>query len=290
MLSTRTAAALLAFAALAACAEKPTEPAKTEFTDVAMTRRAFVDETRPSWSGDGPRPLSTLIWYPAAEPGPVTAFDIPENDPIFMGGVAQRGAAPKRQKAPLVVLSHGTGGAGFQMMWLARRLAERGYIVAAVDHHGNTAAEDRYDPRGFRMIWERPRDLSAVIDRMLADEEFGPLIDKDRIGAAGFSLGGYTVTALAGGIFSPALNDAFCAGPDADFTCEAQREFEAAADEFQKMLDSDPAFAARLEDEAEGDYRDPRIKAIVAIAPALGRSFTPESLAEIDAPVLAVVG
>lgn len=282
--------ALFAGMALAACAPKDAAPAKTEFTDVGMTRRAYADETRRNWTDDGPRPLATLIWYPAAEPGPGTALDIPENDPIFRGGAAQRGAPPRQAKAPLVVMSHGTGGAGFQMMWLGRRLAERGYIVAAVDHHGNTGAEDHYDPRGFRMIWERPRDLSAVIDAVLADEEFGPLVDRERIGVAGFSLGGYAATAVAGGRFSPALNETFCAGPDADFTCEPQPEFEAAADEFQKLLDADPGLAARLEAEAGADYRDPRVRAAALIAPALGRSFTPESLAAVDAPMLVVVG
>ena len=33
---------------------------------------------------------------------------------------------------------------------------------------------------------------------MLADPRFGPKIDPDRIGAAGFSFGGYTMMELAG--------------------------------------------------------------------------------------------
>jgi len=47
--------------------------------------------------------------------------------------------------------------------------------------------------------WERARDLSAVIDGMLSDPTFMPRIDRQRIGAAGFSLGGYTMIAIAQG-------------------------------------------------------------------------------------------
>ena len=81
---------------------------------------------------------------------------IPPARPVFIGGFAARGAefATKSQKYPLILMSHGTGGASMQMMWLGRELAAGGYIVAAVDHHGNTAAEDKFDPRGFRMPWE----------------------------------------------------------------------------------------------------------------------------------------
>ena len=54
--------------------------------------------------------------------------------------------------------------------------------------------------QGFTLGWERAVDLSKVLDGMLADPEFGPRIDPHRVGAAGFSYGGYTVLELAGGI------------------------------------------------------------------------------------------
>jgi len=46
--------------------------------------------------------------------------------------------------------------------------------------------------------WERARDLSAVIEDILADPTFTTPIDAERIGAAGFSQGGYTMIAIAG--------------------------------------------------------------------------------------------
>lgn len=94
---------------------------------------------------------------------------------------------------PLVTLSHGTGGSAEIMSWLARDLASRGYIVAGVNHPGNNAVEP-YTAEGFMLWWERARDVSAVIDLVLADPPIGPHIDANRIGAMGFSLGGYTRT------------------------------------------------------------------------------------------------
>jgi predicted dienelactone hydrolase len=45
---------------------------------------------------------------------------------------------------------------------------------------------------------------------VLDDKTFGSQIDPAHIGAAGHSLGGYTVIAVAGGITEPARLQAFC--------------------------------------------------------------------------------
>jgi predicted dienelactone hydrolase len=128
---------------------------------------------------------------------------------LFRLGKWADDARPATGPFPLIALSHGTGGSAQIMAWLARALASRGYIVAAVNHPGNNALEE-YTAEGFLLWWERARDLTTVIDMMLRDKEFGRLIDPNRIGAAGFSLGGYTVIALAGGRTDPALFRRFC--------------------------------------------------------------------------------
>ena len=56
-------------------------------------------------------------------------------------------------------------------------LASHGYIVAAIDHHGNTCAEAKPDPRGYLLWWERAQDLRIALDRVLADPLFGAHID-----------------------------------------------------------------------------------------------------------------
>jgi len=91
-------------------------------------------------------------------------------------------------------------------------------IVVAVNHPGNNALED-YRVEGMSLWWLRAVDLSAVIAAMLVDRTFGNLIDPARIGAAGHSLGGYTVLAVAGGISNPELLQVFCRSPAADVSC-----------------------------------------------------------------------
>ena len=77
-------------------------------------------------------------------------------------------------------------------------MARADYVAAAVNHPGNNPI-DSYTVAGFTLWWERARDLSAVIDGMLADPTLMTWIDAELIGAAGFSLGGYTMIAIAQG-------------------------------------------------------------------------------------------
>jgi predicted dienelactone hydrolase len=257
-----------------------------------MLRRQYVDSSRSNWEKSGPRPLSTAIFYPVADTIAESTVTIgPAEHPLFMTGVVARkarlAAAPER--FPLVIVSHGTGGSGWQMGWLGTELARRGFIVAAVDHHGNTGAEEHYDPRGFVLWCDRTRDLHAVLDRLLADTLFGPRIDRDHIGAAGFSLGGYTVTALAGGRTDLQFFDRFCASSARDATCGAQPEFPEARAMAEELGKKDPAIAGSRS-HAGDDFRDPRVSAVVAMAPAVVQAFDPASLRTITVPMLVIVG
>jgi predicted dienelactone hydrolase len=252
-----------------------------------MVTRQYVDEHRKSWSGTGPRPMRTAVWYPAAD-------DAKESEnvgaPMFDGGLVAP-SAPVSSRAPtypLVLLSHGTGGSAIQLMWLGRYLAARGYIVAAVNHHGNTGIE-RYQPQGFMLFWERPRDLSAVLDLLLTDPLLGPHIDRTRIGAAGFSLGGYTALAAAGARLSPERYDDFCASPARDFTCGPQAEFPDARKLFDAIKNTDPVVQESLS-RAHDSVLDPRVRAVFAIAPVLGGGFSKRGLKTVKIPVEIVVG
>lgn len=287
-----TIGAFCILAGVSACGQGGgSETAAPEGAAVGMTRLAYEDPARMSWNGTTPRPLMTQVWYPAAEGSEMTEFVIPADRPVFTGGFAARDAAlaQDQKKRPLVIMSHGTGGSAFQMMWLGRELAARGYIAAAVDHHGNTAAEEDFDPRGFRLPWERALDLSEVISLLLEDETFGPSIDETRISAIGFSLGGYTVTALAGGETDMEKFVAFCAGPDRDTTCEKQAEFPEAGTLFDEMLANDPDLQI-LFGRYKLDFADPRVSRFIALGPALGQAFTEPSLSRIEAPFLFIAG
>ena len=139
---------------------------------------------------DGER-LITALWYPTdAPPGETTV------GPFTMA--ASREAPIGAGRYGLIVISHGTGGGRLNHRDTAIRLAEGGYVVAAPEHAGDSFRDKRYS--GTSENWRRrPRQLSAVLDRLLGDSDFGPHIDTRRIGAIGHSAGGYSVLALIGG-------------------------------------------------------------------------------------------
>ena len=193
------------------------------------------------------------------------------------------------RKLPLVVLSHGTGGASAQVSWLAEHLASNGYLVAAVNHHGNTAAEDQYAPQGFMLWWERARDLSVVIDKVIADPRFGQRVDSNRIVAGGFSLGGYSVLALAGARTNFAGWRDYCERTPDDTGCTPPPEAEFTLDDLNRLAVEDERTQNSLASSGHS-YRDARVKAVYAIAPVLRAAFDTNSLENISIPVRLTVG
>jgi predicted dienelactone hydrolase len=277
------------FATVVACGAKP-KPAEPMNAHVGVVERVFHPKAVRNWRGAEKQELDVVVWYPA----PVTAVETPQvigppDAPLFEAGMASPNAPmiPSMQPLPLIVLSHGTGGSKEQLAWLGTALARAGFIVAAVDHPGNNS-HAAYTAEGFTLWWERATDLSEVIDGMLADENFGPKIDKARIGAAGFSLGGYTVLEIAGAQTDvSALYDrcekqadqAVCSVPEMRSMGTPQQIFAKA------RKTSGASIAASGE-----SYKDARVWAVFAIAPALGFTLTPESLHAIRQPVEIVVG
>ena len=202
----------------------------------------LADERRPRWDGPGPRPVRTHVWR-AGEPN-----------------VAARA----------VLLSHGTGGSAGQMTWLAEPLAEAGFLVAAVDHHGNNF-NDGYLPEGFVFWWERAFDLSFVLDALSEDHVIGSA------GAAGFSLGGYTVAALAGARVDADLYRRLL---DGRLELPPPPEFPDLAEQLRAQVTLDDEVVAA----AAASYRDERIAAAFAVCPAAVEMLDPASLGAIDLP------
>jgi predicted dienelactone hydrolase len=216
----------------------------------------------------GERPLHVSIWYPTSENGPIA--QIGENK-VFYGVPAIKDGKPGSNAHPLVVLSHGYSGSWRNLGWLAAELVNQGYVVAAPDHPGTTSF-DR-SPAQAAKLWERPRDLSRVIDTLVMDQSLAGAIDLTRIAAIGHSLGGWTVTALGGGRFSTEVSAQDCktqAGPQA---CALAAE-----------LGIVPGAKSRL----DGDLSDARIGAIVSLDLGLARGFTPESLSAFPVPALVI--
>ena len=266
-------------------------PPKTITYKVGLENRQYTPPEPYDWRGAKTHALVTAIWYPA-EPSAVEKEQWigSSSAPFGFAGKAAPGApvtlAPA--KLPLILLSHGFGGSSFMMAWLGTALASHGYIAAAVNHPGNNALED-YTLPGGTLWWERAADLTAVLDQLLADSTFGPRIDTKRIGAAGFSLGGFTVIEIAGGIGELSRLQAFCKSPGADRTCVDPPEFPGLFAKAGALAASDAATQVALREGAKS-HRDPRVRAIFAIAPGLGPAFDSGTLARISIPTQIVAG
>ena len=264
---------------------------------VGLATRVFHPTAPRNWRGAQEKDLRCTIWYPAVD----TAVEVkqtigPPDTPLFDAGMASPHAAfaPSLSPYPLVLLSHGTGGSAEQMAWLGTALAKAGYIAVAVDHPGNNSNEP-YTPEGFALWWERATNLSEVLDGMLADKELAPHIDDSRIAAAGFSIGGFTVLELAGAqtdiseFYDLCSTKSDAPRPDVDTTiCHVpeMRSMGTVDDLLKAVRKTSRESLAR----SGQSYADPRIKAVFAIAPAMGFTFTEDSLHAIKLPVEMTVG
>lgn len=213
----------------------------------------------------GSRPLRVSIWYPTEQD---TKPETVGENPAFYGVPVIRDAAPVSYDLPLVVLSHGYGGSWRNLSWLAEELAGRGYIVAAPDHPGTTTFDT--DPVRAAMVWERPRDLSRVIDALEDDSLLAGKVDKSRIAAIGHSLGGWTVAALAGARFDAKRFETDCQANTSPRACALKNELGLSQKDVEK------------------DMGDERLKAFVSLDLGLARGFSPNSLAAVQMPALVI--
>jgi predicted dienelactone hydrolase len=256
---------------------------------VGVTTRDLVPAEPYDWRGTKAHALRAVIWYPAA----ADAREGPQwiGPPIFpffsAGSAAPNAPAIVGSRRPLILLSHGNGGAGLGLAWIGTALAAHGFIVAAVDHPGNNS-NDGTTVEGFSLFWLRAVDLRSTINAILDDKSFGSLVDASRIGAAGHSYGGYTVIAAGGGIADPSLLEAFCSSTAADSLCK-QPDVSDMRNKRLARLSSDPDFRQRYS-EAGKSYRDERIRAVLAMAPGPGPVFTQNSLREFTIPIAIVSG
>ncbi len=154
---------------------------------VGERTETYVDASRPTdanndFAGAPDRTIETVMWYPARG----TASD----------GASTPDAALDTDSGPypLILLSHGWTANAQVYQLIARTWASAGYVVAAPNYPLSTTTAPGGPIVGD--VENQPADASFVIDQVLADAELGEVIDADRIGAAGHSLGGITTFAL----------------------------------------------------------------------------------------------
>jgi predicted dienelactone hydrolase len=228
-------------------------PKPTGSHSVGATNLWLKDTSRPdTWVPDKPyRELMVTVWYPTdARRGPAVQYLTPEDstallagkhvevaDPTILSRVrtnAFKDVAPAggRHSLPLIVLSPGYTVPRVTLTALAEDLASHGYVVAGIDHTGETYATsfpdghtvgcttcdlDNQDRTFFGRLYQgRSKDVSFVIDQLTGAHAWrgGELIDASRIGMSGHSAGG--AAALASMINDPRID----AGIDMDGTTD----------------------------------------------------------------------
>jgi predicted dienelactone hydrolase len=251
---------------------------------------ATTDATAALRDADHRPQLRVTVWYPAAAGAQEQRLDIgPPGAPLFIVGAAAPDAAfADSTKRPVILFSHGFGGTARMMGWFGTALARRGYVVVAVDHPGNNGL-DKMTIAGAILSWDRADDLAAALAAAKADPVIGPRLDLGRVGAAGFSAGGYTALVSAGARIDMRRFRAFCLAHPTDGVCAPQKEFTVTMADADRAIASSPELAAE-EARAGADHRVPEVRAAFAIAPAIVQQMTPESLRRIPVPVAIILG
>ena len=208
--------------------------------------------------------MAISLWYPSNKASGtvrVGPFAFP----------ATRDAEPAMGKRGLVVISHGTEGSDLGHRNIAVALAKAGFIVAAPLH-----PRDNYkDSSGVRrriVMDGRPLQVTATVNALLSHPRWRARVDRKRIGAFGFSLGGYTVLAILGA--KPDMSNIVdhCAKTPADPFCSTGGNL---AEATRKMIERDYRDKPR-------NLFDPRFCAAAIVDP-VAVPFSDKSLASIKA-------
>ncbi len=206
------------------------------------------------------KPLDVGVWYPTDSKSGRVLLGLSVQMVAVNGSVVGR-------NLPLIVISHGNGGAFSSHSDTALALASAGFVVAAVTHTGDNFQDQSYvgAPRWFI---DRVRHIHLVLDYMLSEWPEHQQLDSTRIGMFGFSAGGTTTLISIGGVPNLAQIPLHCA-KHPEFACTLWR---------QPPGETQPVPTTVW-------VHDPRIKAAVVIAPGYSFAFEPDGLSQIKAPV-----
>lgn len=223
------------------------------FLSTTIAQAAGIKFIQVPADASGPA-LRALVWTPCA----AVAQEVPIGPYILMG---RRDCPTVGEKLPLVVISHGHGGSFLGHHDLAEVLADAGFVVAAINHPGDTYSDMSRAAEVSEFV-ERPTDVQRLIDYMLSGAPDATKIDPASIGFFGFSRGGFTGLVLAGG--NPDFLSANIPCPDPTLPiCQQLRRKEAPKATWT---------------------HDARIKAYV-IADPLNAFPTADSLKDVKAPI-----
>lgn len=187
-----------------------------------------------------------------------------------------------KNEISVVIFSHGLASRPEDFFKEARHLASYGFVVALPQHPGSDTQQiynllEGYSRQVFRIdeFLQRPLDISYVIDELERrnKQQFEGKLDTTNVGVAGHSFGGYTALVMAG----------------------ARIDFEHLEKECQDTL-SYLNLSLLLQCRAlklpkkPYNFRDKRVKAIVAFNPVNSSLLGKKGLEKIKIPVLIGAG
>jgi predicted dienelactone hydrolase len=183
------------------------------------------------------------------------------------------------------LISRGLGSGRAAFKYFAEHLASHGFVVAVPEHPGSSdrqisalldgKADDVSNPKEFL---DRPLDVSYLLDELSrlnqTDERFKGRLNLNQVGVMGQSFGGYTALALVG----------------------AKINFENLQKVCDKSFSQSLNLSLWLQCQAQQlpkkdyDLKDARIKAAIAVNPAVSGVFGSEGFKSIQAPVMMISG
>ena len=222
------------------------------------------------------RPLTVEVWYPADLEGEALgeyAVTTRDGAQVTLSGRAVRDAKPSAADAPypLIIISHGYPGNRFLLAHLGENLASKGYVTVSIDHTDSTYSDQA--TFGSTLL-NRPLDQGFVLDEMarLSQADSGSflagLVDTEETGLLGYSMGAYgAVNFIGGGLTQMSVNSDY-APPNGILSLR-----QAGNEAYQESL-------------------DPRVKAVVAIAPwGMNTGFwDAQGLAGVETPLFFMAG
>jgi predicted dienelactone hydrolase len=192
-------------------------------------------------------------------------------------------AAP--HKLPLIVISHGSGGAPWPLSDLARALVDAGYAVALPTHAGDNYRDMRNEGPASWVL--RPREVSQTLDTLAAHPIYSKLIDTERAGVYGTSAGGLNALVLAGGSWSRGNFMRHC-------LANMKKDFHACVGlaaylrgnwmDGIKLAGARAEHRRRFDDDTVLSHNEPRIRAAVASVP-MAAPFDMASFAQPGIPL-----
>lgn len=191
-----------------------------------------------------------------------------------------------KKPVPLIVISHGLGSDPQTFGYLAEHLASHGFAVAVPEHIDTSANKfarffDGFDrPPNPSVFANRPLDITYLLDRLEEESQSNPALKKqinfNNVGILGQSFGGYTALAVSG----------------AELNREKLIEGCRKSKDRRITLNISTLLQCRSLEVASSreNFRDKRIKAVIAINPLTSLVFGEEGMSQIRIPTMIIGG